>query len=181
LTPNLRQRNKAAARARGAAMVEAIIVISVMIVFYGGMVYFESLYHSQIVVQSQARSAAVANAMDACQGSMSEYTGPAPASIIGLPRTHAIPTGLGDITVAGQTGFMNGLLSDLDLLSAGSFVDVLSADNATVAVTAGSNTYRQNVSSNAFAACADTIAVNGEVSQTASITQKIQTAYTGPE
>jgi hypothetical protein len=178
---DLRKRNRVAARARGTAMVEAIVVISVMIVFYGGMVYFESIYHNQIVVQSQARSAAVANAMGACQGS-GGYTGPAPASIIDLPRTNQIPTTVGDITVAGQAGFMNGQLTALDMLSSGSFVDLLSADNATVAVTAGSNAYSQNVSSNAFAACADAIAVNGQASPApTTITQNVQTAYTGPE
>ena len=59
-------RNTPRARSRGAAMVEAIVVISVFILFFVGMVYFESLYHEQLRALQLARAAAVAYAMDAC-------------------------------------------------------------------------------------------------------------------
>jgi len=54
------------ARERGAAMVEAIVVISIFILFFLGMVYFESLYHEQLRVQQLARAGAFAYAMKAC-------------------------------------------------------------------------------------------------------------------
>jgi hypothetical protein len=48
-------------------MVEAICVISVFALFFLGMVYFESMYHTKIRVQQLARAGAVAYAMDACK------------------------------------------------------------------------------------------------------------------
>jgi hypothetical protein len=47
-------------------MIEAVIVISVFVLFFSGMVYFESLYHQRMHVQQLARAAAVAYAMNAC-------------------------------------------------------------------------------------------------------------------
>ena len=49
-------------------MVESIIVISVFILFFVGMVYFKSLYTQKLRVQRLARAAAVAHAMGACEG-----------------------------------------------------------------------------------------------------------------
>lgn len=49
-------------------MVEAIVVISVFILFFVGMVYFQSLYQKKLRVQELARAAAVAYAMGACSG-----------------------------------------------------------------------------------------------------------------
>ncbi len=48
-------------------MIEAVFVISIFILFFVGMLYFESLYHTKIRVQGLARAAAVAYAMDACK------------------------------------------------------------------------------------------------------------------
>ena len=47
-------------------MVEAVIVIGVFLVFFSGMMYFESLYHQRLHVQQLARAAAVAYSMNAC-------------------------------------------------------------------------------------------------------------------
>jgi hypothetical protein len=49
-------------------MVESLVVISIMILFFLGMLFFEGLYTQKLHVMSMARSAAVAHAMNACQG-----------------------------------------------------------------------------------------------------------------
>jgi hypothetical protein len=65
-TSSVRSRERL--RSRGAAMVESIVVISVFILFFVGMVYFRSLYTQKLRVQRLARAAAVAHAMGACNG-----------------------------------------------------------------------------------------------------------------
>ncbi len=47
-------------------MVEAICVISIFILVFLGMVYFQSMYHSQLRAQQLGRAASIAYAMDAC-------------------------------------------------------------------------------------------------------------------
>ncbi len=56
------------AKARGAAFVESLIVISTFILFFMGMVYFRSLYKQKIHVEQLSRAAAVSFAMGACHG-----------------------------------------------------------------------------------------------------------------
>jgi hypothetical protein len=51
---------------RGAAMVEAVCVISVFVIFFIGIAYFRMLYQERLMVQRLARAAAVAYAMNAC-------------------------------------------------------------------------------------------------------------------
>jgi hypothetical protein len=53
---------------RGASMVEAVFMISIFIMFFIGQVYFRSLYENKLHVQRLGRAAAVAFAMNACQG-----------------------------------------------------------------------------------------------------------------
>ncbi len=49
-------------------MIEAVVVISIFILFFLGMTYFRSMYQNKLHVQRLARAAAVAYALDACQG-----------------------------------------------------------------------------------------------------------------
>jgi hypothetical protein len=51
---------------RGAAMVEAIVVISLMIVFYVGINYFHGIYEQALVSQQLSRSASIAYGMVGC-------------------------------------------------------------------------------------------------------------------
>jgi len=50
-------------------MVEAVVVISIFVLFFMGMMYFEWMYHNKLRVQQLARAGVVAYAMDACQDS----------------------------------------------------------------------------------------------------------------
>lgn len=59
-------RTGARASARGAILVEAIIVISFFITCFIGVIYFRALYVQKLHVQRLARSAALAHAMGAC-------------------------------------------------------------------------------------------------------------------
>jgi Flp pilus assembly protein TadG len=54
---------------RGTAMIEAIFVISVFILFFLGMVYFRSMYQQKLRMTRLARAAAVGYALDGCSGS----------------------------------------------------------------------------------------------------------------
>jgi hypothetical protein len=62
-----RRRNRRAG-SRGTAMLEAIIVISVFILFLVGMIYFRHLYEQQLAVMRLSRAAAVSYAMNGCNG-----------------------------------------------------------------------------------------------------------------
>jgi len=85
-------------------LVEALVVISVFILFFMGEVYFRSLYENKLHVQRLARAAAVAYAMDACQdndplasvrpdfGSNVQTTG-TPSTTQGSASINAQPTG----------------------------------------------------------------------------------------
>ncbi len=64
---SLRSSRRRASR-RGAAMVEAIVMISMFIMFFLGMVYFRSMYQQKLKVQRLARAAAVSYALAACNG-----------------------------------------------------------------------------------------------------------------
>jgi hypothetical protein len=54
-------------RAGGAAMIEALFVISIMVSFFIAMVYVRSLYENKLHVQRLGRAAALAYAMSACK------------------------------------------------------------------------------------------------------------------
>jgi len=90
-------------------MVEAICVISVFILFFLGMVYFESLYRKSLRVYQLARAAAVADAMGGClnpdplaaiqqdlqgsSGTNSQPTSSNPPAVIGSRTTSRSATG----------------------------------------------------------------------------------------
>jgi hypothetical protein len=57
---------------RGTAMLEAIIVISVFILFFVGMIYFRKLYQEQLTIMRLSRAAAVGYAMNGCNGTPTE-------------------------------------------------------------------------------------------------------------
>jgi hypothetical protein len=57
------------AGARGAAMVEAVCVIAVFILFFLGMTYFRTMYQQKLRIARLARAAAVGYALNGCQGS----------------------------------------------------------------------------------------------------------------
>lgn len=56
--------------ARGAVFVEALIVLSVFILFFLGIVYFRELYVGKMTTQRLARAGAVAHAMSACKSDL---------------------------------------------------------------------------------------------------------------
>ena len=64
----MRNRGHNRASKRGAAMVEAVFMISIFILFFLGMVYFRSMYQQKLRVQRLARAAAVSYALAACNG-----------------------------------------------------------------------------------------------------------------
>jgi hypothetical protein len=54
-------------------MVESLVVISIMVLFFMGMVFFHSLYGQKLRALTLARSAAVAHAMNACADEPTSY------------------------------------------------------------------------------------------------------------
>ena len=62
----MRARNRTRAAARGAVLVEAIVVLGFFITCFIGVVHFRALYVQKLHVQRLARSAAIAHAMGAC-------------------------------------------------------------------------------------------------------------------
>jgi hypothetical protein len=81
-------------------MVEALVVISIMILFFLGMVYFDALYAQKLRVMSLARSATVAYAINGCQGDPLGYIEP---QIGTLRATPSVPGGAG-----GTVNFITG-------------------------------------------------------------------------
>jgi len=67
LTPLLRAR-RGRKRQRGAAFVEAIIVICSFVLFMIGLIFFFNLYTRKIQVMRAARAATLAYAMGGCEG-----------------------------------------------------------------------------------------------------------------
>jgi len=55
-------------RRRGSVLVEAVAVISVFVLFFGGIVYFGKLYVEHLTVARLARATAMAHAVGACKG-----------------------------------------------------------------------------------------------------------------
>jgi hypothetical protein len=66
-------RKKSRGGRRGAALVESLVVISVMVVFFWGMVYFQSIFHQKLQVQALSRSANMFHAVNACGGTPIDY------------------------------------------------------------------------------------------------------------
>ena len=54
-------------------MVESLVVISIMILFFLGMVYFSALYQQKLRVMALARAATVAYGMNGCTGNELGY------------------------------------------------------------------------------------------------------------
>lgn len=55
-------------RQRGAIFVEAIVVVSVFVICFMGVIYFRTLFVEKLRVQRVARAAALSHAMAACKG-----------------------------------------------------------------------------------------------------------------
>ncbi len=152
-------------RSRGAAMVEAIVVICTFTLFFVAMVYFESLYHEQLRVQQLARAAAVAYAMNACadgtdplgavQADLRSATGTGarqPSTAATVPVTSNQPIGQGGDPLGGamqQGGF------------AGDKVTNITVSGKASGTTQGPGAlsarwgFRQNVVSNSYMSCGD--------------------------
>lgn len=62
-----RQAKSPRRRARGAAFVEALVVISVFILFLMGTIFFRELYVKKLTTMRVARAGAMAHAMAACK------------------------------------------------------------------------------------------------------------------
>jgi hypothetical protein len=60
---------------RGAALVEAIIVIAVFIIAFTGLVYFHDLYISKVKTSRLARVATLHHAIDGCKGNVGAELG----------------------------------------------------------------------------------------------------------
>jgi hypothetical protein len=147
-------------------MVEAVCVISVFILFFVGMVYFESLYHEQLHVQQLARAGAVAYAMDACNDTNSLQTvqqdlgtanGQNGTPVTGTPATVSVakpnkPIGnqgsdpLG--SALGSKGFFGDKVTDITIngKAAGT------SKNGPFAERTG---FRSDVASNSYMSCGD--------------------------
>ncbi|MGA7124201.1 MAG: hypothetical protein WBY94_29130 [Polyangiaceae bacterium] len=146
-------------------MVEAIVVISVFILFFVGMVYFESLYHEQLRALQLARAAAVAYAMDACPDNTdplrtvekdlhgaSGSGSPQPTTSATVPVSANRPVGQGGDALGGamqKSGF------------AGDKVTHVTVQGKAAGTTQGPGAlsqrwgFRQNVVSNSYMSCGD--------------------------
>jgi hypothetical protein len=89
---------------RGTAMLEAIIVISVFILFFVGMIYFRKLYQEQLTVMRLSRAAAVGYAMNGCNGSPTENISKDLTGSTIVVETTGTPSGT---THVGSTGSTN--------------------------------------------------------------------------
>ena len=63
----MRTRARIQRAARGAVMVEAVIVITFFVLCFFGVVYFRTLYLEKLQLQRLARASALAHAMGACR------------------------------------------------------------------------------------------------------------------
>lgn len=68
MIPNARIRIRIRTRTRGAAMIEAIVVISVLLVFMGLIVWMRQAYGTKLDLQQRTRAETLYFASHACQG-----------------------------------------------------------------------------------------------------------------
>lgn len=148
--------------ARGAAMVESLVVISVMILFFLGMVFFHSMYGQKLRAMTLARSATVAHAMNACGDSPSAYI---QAELNGAITT-SVPQPGGNFNVAALSA------PQMNLSGNSQVADWLSKMNFTVELTTEMDVtahggvqaqdkmtlvgFQSNPSTASFALCGDT-------------------------
>jgi hypothetical protein len=139
-------------------MVEAIIAISMMILFFGGMVFFQALYHQQIVTQNEAQMGAVQYAMGACLVNPEPVAGGS-GTLTPLPATNSLQPNLSAVQIAGQGAGPVGDMLTLANLGTAALVSqfaVVGTDPVTVSVP---NRFSQSTSSTAFATCSDDLIV----------------------
>jgi hypothetical protein len=74
-------------RARGAILVEALIVIVAMVLFLVAFLFTHQAFTLELRVQSAARSAAFAFAMNGCEGGLPSGLTPEDAKLIAAPTT----------------------------------------------------------------------------------------------
>jgi Tfp pilus assembly protein PilX len=65
-------RNEKAARQRGAVLVEALILVSTLVLCFMGLIYFRDLYLDQLRVLRLARASAIAHSLAACTANSPE-------------------------------------------------------------------------------------------------------------
>ena len=161
-------------------MIEAILVISVMIMFYGGMVFFENLYDQQIFVQNQMRAAALALAMGSCNDTIGGYTGRFPV-VNNLSGPQPVPVDVSKISVGTKgTAAVQDQLNTASLGGLNGLTDVASTDafSTPVGVTVGSKTYSASLWSHSAESCTDeTIATQAYFTYGLQMTESIQSDY----
>lgn len=155
-------RRRGRAARRGAAMVEAIVVIPVFIALFVGMMYFRQLYKHQLVVMRLARAAAVTYAMTGCNGSPTEAidqdivaSGAAVADVGITPgSTHVGSSGTTNPTVGSGGTPVGSALSDK-----GMDKDGVASVSLSARASAGSPLYslvfRSTVTSSAYMSCGE--------------------------
>jgi hypothetical protein len=102
MTTHHRNRKRARAAERGAAMVEALVVISVFILFFLGMVYFRSMYQQKLRVMRLSRAAAVGFSLNGCNGSPTQNL--TPQDLSGISDSNSQTTSTGTANVGGSPG-----------------------------------------------------------------------------
>lgn len=139
-------------------MVEAIIAISMMILFFGGMVFFQALYHQQIVTQNEAQLGAVKYAMGACQVNPSAVAG-ASETLTSLAARNLLQPDFSGVDIAGAgPGSVRDVLTSAKL-DATAFVAQLALAGTDPVSVSGPNRFSQSTSSTSFATCSDELTV----------------------
>jgi hypothetical protein len=159
---------KRRATERGAAMVEAIVVMPVLILVFVGMSYFHHLYKKQLLVMRLARVAAVAYGMSGCNGSPTENVAPdfvANGIDVGASGTSPGSTHVGSIGgAAPAVGSGNAVGSALD--SKGMDKDAVASVRLSSAAAAGDPVYaavlRSSITSTAYMSCGE-VPMQGDV------------------
>lgn len=98
----LRAARGSTAATRGAAMVEALVVISVFILFFLGMVYFRSMYQQKLRVMRLSRAAAVGFSLNGCNGAATQNL--TPQDLAGVSDSNSQTSSNGTANVGGTPG-----------------------------------------------------------------------------
>jgi hypothetical protein len=147
-------RLKRRAASRGVAMVEAAIVLSVLLVFIQGMIYFRALYSNYLTSIRLARVAAVSYAMVGCTGDSNggianDLAGQTFATI----NSASTESGITDITT--NAGTDNGLGGATG--STGEFNDNIAKVTSSSKTAAGANyLFTSTAATTVYFACGET-------------------------
>jgi hypothetical protein len=154
MTHKLKSRLTRRAAQRGVAMLEAVIVLSVFLVFFQGMIYFRLLYSNYLASIRLARAAAVSYAMTGCTGeSNSGIANDLATDTFATVNSASTESGITDVTTNAGTG--NGLGGASG--STGEFNDNIAKVTSSSTAAGGANyIFTSQASTTVYFACGET-------------------------